>query len=81
MKQLFFCSLLQVKALPRLEKSALLEDALPTPSSKKDIFLYTEYADTQGLSNHRIRLWFATLTQSILIRYTILFAVYFYVEA
>jgi hypothetical protein len=35
----------------RLEKSALLEDALPTPCSKKDISLYTEYADTPGLSN------------------------------
>jgi hypothetical protein len=30
---------LQVKALPRLGKSPLLEDALPTPCSKKDIFL------------------------------------------
>jgi hypothetical protein len=54
--------------LPRLEKSALLENALPIPSSKKDISLYTEYADTPGSSNNRIRLWFAALTQSILIR-------------
>ncbi|MCK5508504.1 MAG: hypothetical protein KAI50_08285, partial [Desulfobacterales bacterium] len=50
-------------------KSALLESALPTPCSKKDISFYTAYANTPGLSNHRIRLWFATLTQSILIRY------------
>ncbi|MCD4763431.1 MAG: hypothetical protein K8R28_05330, partial [Desulfobacterales bacterium] len=55
-------SLLQVKALPRLEKSALLENALPTLVQKKDISLYTEYADTPGLSNNRIRLWFVPHT-------------------
>ena len=61
--------LLQAKTLPRLEKSALFEKALPAHSSKKDISLYIEYTDTPGLSNNRIRLWFASLSQSILIRY------------
>ena len=48
--------------ISRLEKSALFKNALPTPCSKKDISLYTEYADTPGLSNNRIRLWFVPHT-------------------
>jgi hypothetical protein len=40
----------QVKAFPRLEKSALLESALPTLVQKK-IF---SYRDIPGLSNNRI---------------------------
>ena len=48
-----FYSLLQVKALPRLEKSALLENALSTLVQKKDIFLYIDHTDNTGLVQSR----------------------------
>jgi len=41
------------------------------PLAQKKIFPYIKKKTGPGLSNNRIRLWFASLTQSILIRYAI----------
>ena len=47
-------------------------DFFPSPLfyyTPENIFAYIKHRLSSGLSNNRIRLWFALLTQSILIRY------------
>jgi len=61
----YFKTCYQVTALVRLLKTKLTKKAFHALNSKKDIFLYIDRA----CSTTRIRSWFASLTQSILIRY------------
>src|SRR5665647_1311211 len=50
-------------------KVAVLFQSPPFRYAPKNIFAYIKHRLPSGLSNNRIRLWFALLTQSILIRW------------